>query len=91
MSRKYRVEQRFTTGWGVVDERAIKLSKDEAKKLGMKSGPSYWAQIERFITGFNLGHYHIGKTTKFKLKTLRNIDRKAVNILRNKEISLNII
>lgn len=43
------------------------LSKDEAKKLGMKSGPSYWAQIERFITGFNLGHYHIGKTTKFKL------------------------
>ena len=33
MSRKYRVEQRFTTGWGVVDERAIKLSKDEAKKV----------------------------------------------------------
>ena len=32
MSRKYRVEQKFTTGWGVVDERAIKLSKDEAKK-----------------------------------------------------------
>ena len=33
MSRKYRVEQYFTTGWGVVDERAIKLSKDEAKKI----------------------------------------------------------
>ena len=33
MSRKYRVEQKFTTGWGVVDERAIKLSKDEAKKI----------------------------------------------------------
>ena len=33
MSRKYRVEQKFTTGWGVVDERAIKLSKDEAKKV----------------------------------------------------------
>ena len=33
MSRKYRVEQYFTTGWGVVDERAIKLSKDEAKKV----------------------------------------------------------
>ena len=28
MSRKYRVEQKFTTGWGVVDERAIKLTKD---------------------------------------------------------------
>ena len=33
MRRKYRVEQKFTTGWGVVDERAIKLSKDEAKKV----------------------------------------------------------
>ena len=33
MSRKYRVEQYFTTGWGVVDERAIKLSKDEARKV----------------------------------------------------------
>ena len=33
MSRKYRVEQKFTTGWGVVDERAIKLTKDEAKKI----------------------------------------------------------
>ena len=33
MSRKYRVEQKFTTGWGVVDERANKLSKDEAKKV----------------------------------------------------------
>ena len=29
-------------------------------------------------------------THKFKLKTLRNIDRKSINILRNKEISLNI-
>ena len=33
MSRKYRVEQKFTTGWGVVDERAIKSSNDEAKKV----------------------------------------------------------
>ena len=27
---------------------------------------------------------------KFRLKSLRNIDRKLINILRNKEISLNI-
>ena len=27
---------------------------------------------------------------KFKLKSLRNIDRKSINILKNKEISLNI-
>ena len=33
MSRKYRVEQYFTTGWGVVDERSIKLTKDEAKTV----------------------------------------------------------
>ena len=32
MSRKYRVEQRFTTGWSPVDKDSIKLSKDEARK-----------------------------------------------------------
>ena len=32
MSRKYRVEQNFTTGWSVVSEKAINLSKDEARK-----------------------------------------------------------
>ena len=33
MSGKYRVEQRFTTGWGLVSETSFKLSKDEAKKI----------------------------------------------------------
>ena len=33
MSRKYRVEQYFTTGWGIVDKNSIKLTKDEAKKI----------------------------------------------------------
>ena len=32
MSRKYRVEQKFTTGWGLVSETSFKLSKDEARK-----------------------------------------------------------
>ena len=32
MSRKYRVEQNFTSGWSVVSEKAIKLSKEEARK-----------------------------------------------------------
>ena len=32
MSRKYRVEQYYTTGWSVVHQNAIKLSKDEARK-----------------------------------------------------------
>ena len=33
MSRKYRVEQKFTTGWGLVSETSFKLSKDEARKV----------------------------------------------------------
>ena len=33
MSRKYRVEQKFTTGWGLVSETSVKLSIDEAKKI----------------------------------------------------------
>ena len=33
MSRKYRVEQKFTTGLGLVSETSFKLSKDEAKKI----------------------------------------------------------
>ena len=33
MSRKYRVEQKFTTGWGLVSETSFKLSKDDAKKV----------------------------------------------------------
>ena len=33
MSRKYRVEQMFTTGWGLVSEHSFKQSKDEAKKI----------------------------------------------------------
>ena len=33
MSRKYRVEQRFTTGWGLVSEKTIKLTKDESRKV----------------------------------------------------------
>ena len=33
MSRKYRVEQYFTTGWSIVDKDAIKLTKDEAKNV----------------------------------------------------------
>ena len=32
MSRKYRVEQKFTTGWGLVSETSFKLSKYEARK-----------------------------------------------------------
>ena len=33
MSRKYRVEQMYSTGWSIVDKDAIKLSKDQAKKI----------------------------------------------------------
>ena len=38
LCRKYRVEQYYTTGWSIVDEEAIKLSKDEARKWLEKIG-----------------------------------------------------
>ena len=40
------------------------------------------------IVNINISN-NSGNTT-FKLKNLRNVDRKSINILRNKEISLNI-
>ena len=59
------------------------------------SSESQLEHIKRFLnekgeTIVNINILNNSKTTKFKLKTLRNIDRKAINILRNKEISLNI-
>ncbi len=45
---------------------------------------------EKGDTLVNINISYNSKTTKFKLKKLRNVDRKSVNILRNKEISLNI-
>ena len=33
MSRKYRVEQYFTTGWGFVSKDAFKLRKEDGKKI----------------------------------------------------------
>ena len=51
--------------------------------------------IENFLDekGETLVHINFSSETethKFNLKSLRNIDRKSINILRNKEISLNI-
>jgi DNA polymerase III subunit alpha len=51
--------------------------------------------IKRFLDekGETLVHINYSNETEtynFKLKNLRNIDRKCINILRNKEISLNI-
>ena len=45
---------------------------------------------EKGDTMVNINITDKSKTTTFKLKTSRNIDRKSINILRNKEISLNI-
>ena len=45
---------------------------------------------EKGETLVNINFSNNSKTTKFKLKTLRNVNRKSINILRNKEISLNI-
>ena len=45
---------------------------------------------EKGKTIVNINFSENNETHKFQLKTPRNIDRKSVNILRNKEISLNI-
>ena len=52
-------------------------------------------EIQNFLqnkgeTLVNINFSSETETHKFKLKSLRNIDRKSINILRNKEISLNI-
>ena len=31
--KTYIIEEKFTTGWGLVSETSFKLSKDEAKKI----------------------------------------------------------
>ena len=51
--------------------------------------------IQKFLNKKGETQVHINfsnnfETHKFKLKSLRNIDRKSINLLRNKEISLNI-
>ena len=51
--------------------------------------------IQKFLNKKGETQVHINfsnnfENHKFKLKSLRNIDRKSINLLRNKEISLNI-
>ena len=51
--------------------------------------------IQKFLNKKGETQVHINfsnnfETHKFRLKSLRNIDRKSINLLRNKEISLNI-
>jgi DNA polymerase-3 subunit alpha len=45
---------------------------------------------EKGETLVNINIFDKSKISTFKLKTLRNLDRKTINIIRNKEISLNI-
>jgi len=52
-------------------------------------------EVQNFLekkgeTLVNINFSNNKETHKFKLKSLRNINRKSINILRNKEISLNI-
>jgi len=52
-------------------------------------------EIQNFLdekgeTVVNINIFDNSKISTFKLKTLRNLDRKTINIIRNKEISLNI-
>ena len=52
-------------------------------------------EIQNFLdekgeTVVNINIFDNSKISTFKLKTLRNLDRKTINIIRNKEIILNI-
>ncbi len=69
---------------GSIKEITINLSSEKQLK-----------EIQNFLdekgkTLVNINIENKNKLIKFRLKTLRNIDRKSINILRNKEISLNI-
>ncbi len=67
-----------------INEITLNLSSDSQLKV-----------IQNFLdekgdTLVNINISDSSQTTTFRLKTLRNVDRKSINILRNKEISLNI-
>ena len=67
-----------------INEITLNLSSDSQLKV-----------IQNFLdekgdTLVNINISDNSQTTTFRLKTLRNVDRKSINILRNKEISLNI-
>ena len=72
--------------------------KSNSQKLHCSKRCVYKSQlkdIQNFLeeegkTLVNINISNDSEQTKFRLKTLRNIDRKSINILRNKEISLNI-
>ena len=54
------------------------------------------SEIQKYLdekgeTLVNINYSNSKETQCFQLKNLRNIDRKSINILRNKEINLNII
>ncbi|NDH70768.1 MAG: hypothetical protein EBY54_05285, partial [Proteobacteria bacterium] len=59
------------------------------------SSKSQLKEIQNFLdekgdTVVNISIFENSTTSVFKLKTSRNFDRKTINILRNKDISLNI-
>jgi len=58
------------------------LSKTEALSLGMNRGPSYWAQVARFVQEFNfVDKSFTDKTTEFKLNDngIRLMNRISTN------------
>ena len=75
---------RKINGNGSIKEITFNISSkeqlNEIKKFLNKSGE----------TLININYSNVDQTQRFKLKNPRNIDRKSINILRNKEISLNI-
>ncbi len=59
-----------------------------SSKLQLKEIQNFLDEKGETLVNINISDN--SKITTFKLKTLRNLDRKTINIIRNKEISLNI-
>tara|TARA_B100001057_G_scaffold266599_1_gene266754 strand:- start:89 stop:3508 length:3420 start_codon:yes stop_codon:yes gene_type:complete len=57
-------------------------------KLQLKDIQNFLEEEGKTLVNINISNS--SEQIKFRLRTLRNIDRKSINILRNKEISLNI-
>ena len=77
----------ITTGFSFVEGTVPALiTLNLSSKLQLKEIQNFLDEKGETLVNINISEN--SKTSTFKLKNLRNLDRKTVNILRNKEISV---
>jgi len=64
------------------------ITLDLSSKMQLKEIQNFLDEKGETVVNINITDG--SKTSSFKLKNPRNVDRKSINILRNKEIGLNI-